>query len=325
MVAYRRALGIVVAVLAACSSYGSDDAEPAPPRAVDDGGLDDAADVLDAATNVDAGPCDPAAPFTTFAVVPGLDTPMFESSARLSLDELTVYLEEAPSADLSTFDLFVATRSKVTDAFAPAVRIANVNNIDGGLDVNPALTPDGLVLFFVSDRAFASGTAWDIFTAQRATPAGLFGAPSRVDALSSSGFDFNVFVTLDGSEIWFASDRDGSERIYVASRAAAGLGNPTLVDLGAPPSGKDRGPVLSSDGTTLYFWSLGRDGSTGYESYVATRSTPTAAFSAPTLVPELTNRSANPSWLSPDACRLYYSAPDANGGSSDVYVATRKP
>src|SRR4029078_1354284 len=80
-----------------------------------------------------------------------------------------------------------------------------------------------------------------------------FGGWERLDTLSSARNDAHPFLSHDGLELWFASDRDeGRWQIYVARRASVGaaFGAPALIDLGPYHS---RTPSLSADGRTLFF------------------------------------------------------------------------
>jgi hypothetical protein len=61
--------------------------------------------------------------------------------------------------------------------------------------------------------------ARDLFVAERPAPSGPFGAPLSVLGTNiGNQDDSDPFVTADGCELYFASDRGGSMDLYVAKR-----------------------------------------------------------------------------------------------------------
>jgi Tol biopolymer transport system component len=125
----------------------------------------------------------------------------------------------------------------------------NITNNDGGgtpnraIDVQPAWSPDGSRIAFVSQRA--NGIA-EIYVMD---PDG-----SNVTRLTdNSDLDVLPSWSPDGSRIAFASTRDGNEEVYVMN--ADGTGQTNLTDDAAD----DTDPAWSPDGQKIVF-ATDRDG-----------------------------------------------------------------
>jgi hypothetical protein len=75
----------------------------------------------------------------------------------------------------------------------------------------PSVSPDGLSLFFGSDRPGSVGTVEhsDLYVTQRRTLADPWGLPRKVEALSSAGDDNAISFSSDGRLVFFGSDRPG--------------------------------------------------------------------------------------------------------------------
>lgn len=81
-----------------------------------------------------------------------------------------------------------------------------------GFEGKPALSADGLELYFVSDRPGALGGPGDqdIYVTRRASVNGSWGPPERVPPpISSAFFDITPTISLDGLALYFGSNRPG--------------------------------------------------------------------------------------------------------------------
>jgi hypothetical protein len=111
------------------------------------------------------------------------------------------------------FDVFHATRSGVGQAWS-SIELVNVSS-PNALDGSAFATGDGLALYFDSDR---TGIV-DLFVATRSTTAEPFGAPMPIAEINEvASAENDAWVSPDGRHLFFASDRDGSLRIYEATR-----------------------------------------------------------------------------------------------------------
>ncbi len=196
-------------------------------------------------------------PFGTTAVVPELDTTGDDVSPFLAGSGLEIYWT---SKDASDADIWRGTRSMPSGAFTATATVATLNS--GSEDERPRLSPDGLTVYFASDRPGGMG-GLDIYRATRPDLASEFGLPSPVGELNSSSDEMGGTFTPDGATFYFASNRPGTIGafdIMRASHAGGVFGTPEFVaELNSATYDID--PFIASDGT-LYFAS-DRSGSPG--------------------------------------------------------------
>jgi hypothetical protein len=120
-------------------------------------------------------------------------------------------------ADVTTgpFDLFVATRASTSEDWDVPTPVTELNGASD--DRNPAVTPDGTLVYFASDRPGTMGRL-DIWRAERADRASPWGTPTMVPELSSAADDDDPSFSADRRIVVFSSDRDGVYALYEASR-----------------------------------------------------------------------------------------------------------
>lgn len=218
---------------------------------------------------------------------------MNTGSPRLTDDELEMVFDVS---DPGGNPLEVRLAKRV----AGGVFGSNSAVIDFGADASfrrthPSMTGDGKQLVFES-RKIPSGSQADIWMMGRGsraepfTDAQIFAAASDPDAN-----DLYPFLTHDGAELWFASDRGSAIGIYRFEVGGVMLGVPTgLAD--------NTAPVLSADRLTIY---LNAPAGT----VVAHRDAGGVAFGVQQVVGGLdSSMKITPGWLSVDQCRLYITA-----------------
>jgi Tol biopolymer transport system component len=111
-------------------------------------------------------------------------------------------------------DLFEAIRPGILGTpYDPPVRIPLSTN---GEDGSPFLSPDGLTLYYA--MAAAGSPQRDLYVSTRATLADQFTVGTPIDELNTAVNDSDPWVSPDGREIYFLSSRDGSSRIWRATR-----------------------------------------------------------------------------------------------------------
>jgi len=144
-------------------------------------------------------------------------------------------------------DIWISTRTNSTAPWEPASNLgAPVNTAN--YDVFPCLSTDGLLLFFMSDRANpGTGNAW---VAKRSTTTSPFGTPVRIGAIAELTVRARPHaISADGTTLYFGSDRAG------------GLGSWDLWQISVT-----RLPVLTAPGLTakgeFQFELAGREGAT---------------------------------------------------------------
>ena len=81
-------------------------------------------------------------------------------------------------------------------------------------DSAPFLTNDGLTLYYASGPSGAR----DLYIATRGSVGTQFTSGTKIAELSTAFNDSDPWVSSDGREIYFISDRDGALRIWHASR-----------------------------------------------------------------------------------------------------------
>lgn len=162
-----------------------------------------------------------AAQFGPLALVSGINSTgnAVEADPWISGDGLTMYF--ASTRD-GSYDIFRATRANTTSpTFDTPVAVAELN-MTASVEDAPVVSPDGLEIFFASNRAATSNGRNDIWHATRATAADGFGTPSMLSELSgTTSEDFPTWVSPDRCTLLLTSDRaggNGSYDIWIATR-----------------------------------------------------------------------------------------------------------
>jgi hypothetical protein len=263
--------------------------------------------------------CDPAQPFGTPVAVQGdVVSSSEDASMRLSLDEKTAYFFSARGG---TKQLFTATR---TGAAAPFTHVAILANVNTDNQYNPAITGDGLTLFFASYRAAGIGDN-DIYQATRSTPTGDFGDVRLAPNVNTLASEVQPYVTRDGTTMYFVRTAmaTGDTVFRAVGSVTRGFTNPAPVpELDGPTNDSD--PVVSADGLTM-FWSTDRPGGMGdLDVWQAHRASLDAVFTDLAPVASVnTPAFDSPSDVSADGCRLYLTS--MRDGRTAIYVASRPP
>jgi hypothetical protein len=165
-------------------------------------------------------------------------------------------------------------------------------------DVDPALSPNGLSLYFSSTRPGGFGS-YDIYVCQRSSLTDSWGPPQHLGpTINSPGsITYHPNFSLDGHELFFQSTRPGGyggRDIWVSWRDDAhddfGWQRPVNLGPGVNSPFDDFGPDYFKDGntgiTTLYFSSNRPGGLGDYDIYASTLQGD-GTFGAAVLVPEL--------------------------------------
>jgi Tol biopolymer transport system component len=209
----------------------------------------------------------------------GLDTLDFYGPS-LSADGKTLYF---CASDASSDDnIYVATRTNRGTSFSAATALDSINTTSD--DGSPAISNDGLTLYFYSTRSGGhngGGDDRDIWSASRSTIQGSFGAARRLAAINGTSDDNLQWLSSDELTIIFSSTRSGASDLYTAKRSRKSDDFSAPVELGGvngTTSREDRA-ALSNDGLTLYFTSDRTGGLGDKDIWVATRSSAQGDFS----------------------------------------------
>ena len=284
------------------------------------------------AADADAAPppvlCDITKEFDAPTPLTSVNTAEEDGAARLSEDELTIYIDGVRSAVSPSFGIFYAERTSLTDTFGPVQAFPSADNsIDTADDeYSPNVTADGLTLMFERKNLATSNS--DIFTATRSAKNAPFGHVLSVANLNTPDYEANVFVRGDTKELWHVrKPNPAMNNIDIALatlNATAGYVIATVDSVNT--ASYDGSPVISKNGLALYFSSNRPSGGPlGTNIWVATRATPTGTFNPAVLVANVSSDSNEyPGFISGDGCRLYLVSDRPGGqGGQDVYVATR--
>jgi hypothetical protein len=255
--------------------------------------------------------CDPAAPFGPPVLVPSLSTPQQDASARLTADELTVFVSRY-NGTTTLVDTFIATRTDRDAPFGAATPLALNTPND---DYLPSPTDDGAELVYET-----LGAERDLFLTTRASG---YGAGTLL-GVSTPNEDQEPFLRPDGQVLYFVSDRGGNPDIYRSVRVNGDFTTAVAVNE-LNTLDEERAMVVTRDDMTIYLASK-RGGSLTTDIYEAHRPARDQPFSQPVSV-DVLNTPGNdyPSWLSVDGCVMYLvsDGPTGQTQDTDVYIATR--
>jgi len=199
--------------------------------------------------------------------------------------------------------------------------VAELSTADS--DSTPAMTADGLDIFFQSTRPGGLGSN-DIWTARRTSTTDPWSTPVLVTELSSVASELFPHVSPDGLRMYLASTRAGTSGadIYVTARATrtATWAPPTaVVELNTVAN--ERRASVTADELLLVLDS--ERGNAGRDLYLSTRSSTSNPWSAPVPITELnTSESDAGATISADGLAMFF----ARGplvGDRDLFVATR--
>ena len=177
----------------------------------------------------------------------------------ISVDGLEVYIDKPVSGGITStnWDIYVSTRETIYDPWSVPVSVGPTvhKGYVGGYE---SLSNDGLELYFSSRRPGGHGQQ-DIWVTTRDSKGGDWGAPVNLGPpINTSSSDLTPWITPDGLELYFSSDRPGGYGvvdIWVASRATTDdpWGEPVNLGPVVNSTAGDYYPCLSPDGLVLFF------------------------------------------------------------------------
>jgi hypothetical protein len=212
-----------------------------------------------------------------------------------------------------------ASTGMTCDPSTPFSAPREVPELNGPLDqCNPTLTADELTVYFASDREHDASTPdFDIYVATRQSRTASFGAPKRVDEVSSPADDRGPMISPDGLRLYFHSSRGGNYDIWTSTRAdvQSAFSTPTPVS-GVNSTAIDEDPWIREDGQVLYFYSERDMPSLPGGIYRSTLGP--AGFQQPTRVSELGDGTSPV--VSADDLTIYFGSARGNSVANDVDV-----
>jgi len=139
-----------------------------------------------------------SSPWAAATVVPNVNSPQDEHHAFLRADGKALYFTSTRGEPNG--DLYVSTIN--AGAFSAPGQLAELNTT--GTEDNAAVTQDGLMVFWSSDRGGGQG-GLDIWMATRTDTQSLFQNPMNVSELNTAGNDRVTGVSPNGCRLYFSS------------------------------------------------------------------------------------------------------------------------
>jgi len=197
---------------------------------------------------------------------PSVNTSQDELFSCISSDGLELYFDahNRPGGygqDPYAYDIWMARRPTRNGAWGIPINLGTPVNTSG-VEGAPRLSNDGLELYFTDyNRGYGAD---DIWITRRATKNDSWEQPINLGAVvNSSASDDHPFLSADGLALFFSEDRGhpirsggfGNVDMWVTTRSSTSEPWDTPVNLGPTVNSTslDGAPVISPDGSTLYF------------------------------------------------------------------------
>ena len=270
--------------------------------------------------------------FDTPKIVTALRADVRTDNPTLTADLLEiVFTSERVSGN---GDVWLARRASILEPFTTPTPLTEVNTAN--FETSAAISADGLMLWFGSDRPGGVGTI-DIWVTSRASRAAAWATPQNVLALNTPSEDIPRPPGQHGLVMPLASkpgDIAGVYQTFFARRESAGapFGAPALVSELAEADRSTVDGFLSDDGLTLFFSSsplqvLGDAGPfvdggalPTADLFVAWRRSVNEGFSLTQPLDDLnTPGDERDPWLTPDGKTLYFTSD--RDGALNIYTA----
>lgn len=264
---------------------------------------------------------------------PVVNTAFEEEGPEISKDGLSLYFYSLRPGGQDGEDLWVARRADSDSPWGPAVNLGSVLNTSAN-ERSPALSRDGRLLFFSTDRPGGRG-GLDLWVSHRADVHDDFAweAPENLGPINTAANDtgptFFENDDLGRPQLYFVSNRPGGlglADIYVSEQAADGTFAPAVAVRELNSSQLETRPTIRHDGREIVFTSQRPGGLGGADLWVAVRDDVTDPWSTPeNLGPEVNTPFAEGTpGLSSDGMALFlHSDRPGSLGDDDLYVSVR--
>jgi len=266
-------------------------------------------------TVLDVGVPRPTYKFGTPRQLTELDTSYANQNPTLTADLLELFFTSG-RADNSG-DVWTAKRTSPTNPFdAPAI-VSEVST--SSFETSPAVTLDGLTLYYGSDRSGGVGEVdiWQVTRPDRSTS---WADITNVAALNSSAKDIPRPLGQHDLVMPMGSQRDSSVGYQTFLAARPAITQPfARIDLVSGLASDQEAVAdgfLTGDGLTL-FYSVTPPNAPP-DLFMATRATTAQPFSQPSPLRDLnTDADERDPWLSPDGSTFFFSSD--RGGNLQIY------
>ena len=136
----------------------------------------------------------------------------------VSADNLRMYYHTEPK--VGGWGLRVSERPSASIPWPQGEEISELNVL-GAILQAPKLTADELTIFFDAYEMSGGEGTYDIWMATRPDIDSPFGSVVNLSEINTGVTETQPFVSGDGLELYFTSDRDGSFQIFRATRESA--------------------------------------------------------------------------------------------------------
>lgn len=137
---------------------------------------------------------------------PTVNSSAWDLSPRLSVDGLSLYFHSARPGGYGNEDIWVTTRASKTDPWGTPTNLGPAINT-GSNDGEAVISPDGLALFFSSDRPGGMG-GYDLWMATRRSLSSPWTMPVNLGPMvNSANTEWCGSLSADGSTLYFCCDR----------------------------------------------------------------------------------------------------------------------
>ncbi|HVT08310.1 MAG TPA: hypothetical protein VHO67_12705 [Polyangia bacterium] len=263
---------------------------------------------------------DAFAAFSPPTLVPGLRGDTIDvHDPSLTADELEIYLSSDTDA---VSDIWTSTRASASAAWSPAVLQADLSS--PGNDADPDVAPDGLTIYFSSDRA---GDGYRLYVSRRAARGQPWDPPQPVTGLGVSTMDTGPTVDPSESTMVFASQRNTSDaHLYRASRPDPQGPWTDVTPLDEINSSRqDENPALFDGALSLIWSSRGPSNGATSDLFEVSRPSPSEPFATAPVALDSLNSAADwegDPWVSQDGHHIVFVS-DRTTGVSQLYEAWR--
>jgi len=211
-------------------------------------GMTTDADLIYRAVRSDRG-----ATFSSVQPVNELNSDEDDTAPFLGFDGLRIYFHTGRDHPHGVRELWWAQRSDVNAAFEAPTVLEGIST--NGSEYMPWLAHDELTIYFTG-RNGAGSTPGDLWVGHRPTLDAAFESLDVITELNTDGVDESASLSADELTIYFASDRDapgGDRHLWRAERQARGQAFSAAERLEFSSDSDDTNPVLTDDGTELFF------------------------------------------------------------------------
>jgi hypothetical protein len=144
---------------------------------------------------------------------PTVNSSSYEYQPNISADGLSLYFTSNRGGGSGGYDLWVTTRTSLSDPWGPPANLGPTVNSSSG-DYQPSISTDGLSLFFASTRPGGFGPD-DIWVTTRGSVYDPWGTPVNLGPqINTPAEDFSPSISADGSTLYFTSSGHGGYGWY---------------------------------------------------------------------------------------------------------------